>query len=205
MKKPIVLLVAMLIATPALGVILVGHNPDVNNGGLTTYSGGQPTTWTMAGSGVPGDQANDRLGPDGADLQVGGTWNQNYGQTYTQTFAVPAGTWDIHLEGWTKVWSGNWGAASAMEATITLLVDGSPVWTSPSATWDTWVQQVHDVAGVAVAGSIGVELYASAAGGDGPWSHCRFDDVELSYVPEPTAALGLLMGLPLLLWTRRRR
>lgn len=203
MRASMMLAVVGLLVGPAFGsTILVGNNPDVNNGGLVSYSSGQPANWVMAGSGVSGDSSNDRTGTDGADLQVGGVWNQNYSQTYTQEFAVAAGTYDIHVEGWTKVWSGNWGAASAMDATVSLLVDGAVVWTSPAATWDTWVLQSHDAVGQAVTSSIGVRLNASSTGGDGPWSHARFDDIVLSYVPEPVSLV--LLGLPMLFLRRRR-
>jgi hypothetical protein len=192
-------------ALPALAAppgILVGNNPDVNNGGLISFSGGQPATWVMTGSGVPGEQANDRGGPDGSDLLVGGTWNTNYEQWYTQEFAIDAGTYDIHVEGWTKAWSGSWGDPATMHADVSLLIDGAVVWTSPDAAWDTWVLQSNDLLGQAVASSVGVRLHAQAIGGTAPWNHCRFDDVVLNVTPEPASLL--LLGLPLVFLRRRR-
>jgi hypothetical protein len=194
------------LALPALAAppgILVGNNPDVNNGGLISFAANQPTMWVLTGSSQQGIQNNDRLGPDASDMRVGNDWPGEYEQWYTQQFAVDPGTYDIHVEGWTKVWSGGWtGDPYEMEAHLTLLVDGSPVWTSPNATWDTWVLQSNDLLGVAVGSSVGVQLHAKAMTGTEPWAHARFDDVVLNVTPEPASLL--LLGLPLVFLRRRR-
>lgn len=200
------LMVVALATAPAMAGLLIGHNPNVNDGGLNMTP---PGAWTrVIVSGPDGiyttaglDDNRTATPDDGGDWAVGGgdgsgsspAANSYYYQRFTvASGAVQAGSNDISLSGWSKAWaswwsfSDNWGWLQ--EARIQLLVDGVMVFdgfSSNNTNRDTWA--LHQYSGTHnVTNHIEVRLRSikgnneNGSGSLGAiWAFSSFDDIRL--------------------------
>lgn len=195
------------LAVQAAPITLIGSSPDISSGSMTVA----PGNWVKTGGGPNVTINNDRNGPDGGDFMVGGadgsgsspSW-ENY---YSQSFAL-TGVWEVSLSGYSKAWAGWWSGENwnwVQEASLELWVDGVLKFEGLSAnnlpnrdTWNYWthVETYNIVNGIEVRlrskkgndnfgqGSLGAIFYNS-----------RFDDVNLTVVPEPSSLLALAGGI----------
>lgn len=202
------LTVLSLMAAPAMAAVLIGHNPNVNDGGLNIEP---PGAWTKGP--VTGDPSftdarldnNHNITPDdGGDWAVGGSEgggtspsNDSY---YYQRFtvasgAIQAGDNDIVISGWAKAWAGWWSGEDwdwVQEAHIELVVDGTVVWSGTSSNndvRDTW--ELHQGSGTFnVTDHIEVRLRTVKGNDDNGqgdlgavFFDSRYDDIFLSVAP----------------------
>lgn len=135
-----------LAASHAAAVTLIGNNPDVNNGGLTTA----PGAWIKIGDGPDATVTDDHgISPDdGGDWNIGGMDGSGssapYDVSYSQTFNLEPGDYVINLSGWAKAYAAWWSGEDwqwIQEAHIMLLIDGVVVqdmMSSNNTNRDTW-------------------------------------------------------------------
>jgi hypothetical protein len=212
----------ILIGMLALGLVVAPASADVL---INDTLGVAPGPWVKSGAGPNAAVENDH--GTGGDWNVGGSdgsgASPGYDVTYSQTFNMTPGLYQIDMSGWAKAWSGWWSGENwnwQQESHVSLLVDGVEIahdWSGQNAfgqshNWDTWTNATYS-GQQQVNTSIELRLRAVkgndnwGAGGLGAiWYASRFDDVNLSatLIPEP-ATLGLFaLGAVLPLLRRRR-
>jgi hypothetical protein len=198
-----VLLIAAV--SPAFAGLLVGHNPNVLDGGLNTAPPGSWSKVVLQFSGQWSDAGlqdnHDTTPDDGGDWAVGGSEgsgmsakvNSYYYQRFTVASGqVTAGSNDIQLSGWSKAWAQWWSASDnwgwVQEAHVELWVDGVMVFdgvSSNNLNRDQW--KLHAYSGTHnVTDHIEVRLHTVKGNNENDtgtlgaiWFDSRYDDVRL--------------------------